>query len=648
VKRINPDPHKSASRAGQLPRFQRAGVHARQLLRLVVGLSIAAFLLLIAAWRLHQAGASPLWRTVLLNSSAALLIFVAGLESARRVSSWRRGGAAEAATAVRTESTGSTKWEQWLRQLVRRLRGEAVHLAQAEALFLASLALAVLWIVRSTWDFSLAGSALGLSGYAGAGVALTGAFGLLVLERYLSGRAAAEWFESAELAYLARATLLTLLLGAIALIFDSEDRIWPARTAVLAGIIPAALAVELLSRAIYAALTRPATADAEPAWLADTLVARLFTWPPRPLKAVQDELRDRFGIDLRQNWAFGFIRRASLPVLATVVLIGWLLTGVKELPIASRGIYERFGKPVDIWDPGLHWGLPWPLARTLQIENGVVHELAATVPGDTSGEPDRSGADDPAPASANRLWDVTHVSENAQVISSEADAKQSFQIVNMDVRFVYRIGLTPGAAMAATYHCADVEALIRSTASRVMVHYFASRTLDGLLGEHRDVLAKDIGRTVQADLDRFDSGVELLTVLIESIHPPAGAAAAYHSVQAAQITAQAIVAEERGTAAATVNEATQEATGARDSATAAAREHTDGAEVAKLGFDADQESFRDAGQAFVRERYFSQLAQGLAKANLVIIDHRIGGAGGAPTIDLRNFSGSGYASRSPP
>jgi regulator of protease activity HflC (stomatin/prohibitin superfamily) len=173
-----------------------------------------------------------------------------------------------------------------------------------------------------------------------------------------------------------------------------------------------------------------------------------------------------------------------------------------------------------------------------------------------------------------------------------------------------------------------------------MVHYFASRSLDGLLGEQRDALAKDIGRTVQADLDHFGSGVELLSVLVESIHPPAGAAAAYHSVQAAQIKSQAIVAEERGTAAATVNEAREEASAIKDAASAAAREHTATAEAAKLGFDAEQESFRDAGQAFVRERYFSQLAQGLAKANLVIIDHRIGSAGAAPTIDLRTFGAS--------
>jgi regulator of protease activity HflC (stomatin/prohibitin superfamily) len=508
-------------------------------------------------------------------------------------------------------------------------------------LLIGILAVSALWIVRRTLNFAVPGAVLGLPGYVGAGVILSGAFGLLVLERYFAGRPAAEWPESVPLAHLFRAAIFTLLPSVPALLFDSDARWWPVRAAALAGIVPAAIALELLMRSIYSGLTRGPARDAERPLLADTVTARLFTWPPHPFRVIQEELHDGFGIDLRQNWAFGFIRRASLPVLGVVVAIGWLFTGVQELPIASRGIYERFGKPVDVWDPGLHWGLPWPLARTVKAENGVVHELAANVSGDDmQAEPDRTGADDPAPPSANRLWDVSHVAENAQVISSEADAKQSFQVVNMDVRFVYRIGLTHEAVLAATYHCADVETLIRSLASRVMVHYFASRSLDGLLGEQRDALAKDIGRTVQADLDHFGSGVELLSVLVESIHPPAGAAAAYHSVQAAQIKSQAIVAQERGTAAATVNEAREEASAIKDAASAAAREHTATAEAAKLGFDAEQESFRDAGQAFVRERYFSQLAQGLAKANLVIIDHRIGSAGAAPTIDLRTFGAS--------
>ena len=111
----------------------------------------------------------------------------------------------------------------------------------------------------------------------------------------------------------------------------------------------------------------------------------------------------------------------------------------------------------------------------------------------------------------------------------------------MDARFVYRIGLSDRAALAATYNSADVPTLIRSTASRILVHDFASRTLDGLLGEDRVGLAEEIGRAVQADLQKLDSGVEILATVVEAIHPPAGAANAYHGVQAAQIGVQALI-----------------------------------------------------------------------------------------------------------
>ncbi|WP_275044068.1 SPFH domain-containing protein, partial [Pseudomonas asplenii] len=147
-----------------------------------------------------------------------------------------------------------------------------------------------------------------------------------------------------------------------------------------------------------------------------------------------------------------YMRRAFAPVLLVVLAVGWLLSGVSEVPLQGRGIYERFGKPVDVFGPGLHVGLPWPLGRVLAVENGVVHELATSVEAAASAVPDP--AEGEAPASANRLWDASHVNEKSQVIASSSGDRQGFQVVNMDVRFVYRIGLSDQAALAATYNSA--------------------------------------------------------------------------------------------------------------------------------------------------------------------------------------------------
>jgi len=143
---------------------------------------------------------------------------------------------------------------------------------------------------------------------------------------------------------------------------------------------------------------------------------------------------------------------------------------------------------------------------------------------------------------------------------------------------------------------------------------------------------------VQADLQKLDSGVEILATVVEAIHPPAGAANAYHGVQAAQIGAQALIARERGAAAEATHQAQLQASIARDQATASAREINATAQAADLKFSAEQKAYASAGQAFVLEQYFSQLSQGLATAQLLVLDHRLGGSNHAPTIDLRTFT----------
>ncbi|WP_297837957.1 protease modulator HflK [Pseudomonas sp.] len=633
-----------------LPRFQRAAFHTRRLFRLgfgLAGLGLLGFVLAMFAMLFSPAS---VWPAVLINNAAALWVLVAGVQSAYWIARWRAQTLAVSHGPVVIEplpiddAPESDEPPSWYDRILGGIRGSDVSLLAQVGLptvWLGGWALLVLLVVKWGWNLSLVGSSLGSMGPIVGAVALLMAFGLLVLERQLTHELAAEWPEAAQLAQLTRVAIASLLLSALCLFFSTPDRLWPARLAVLVGLLPALVALELLLRALMS-LFSPRNERIEPRLLASSFIAGLLRWPPQPLLALQNELHNRFGIDLRQIWAFTYMRRAFLPVLAVVVGLGWVLSGVHEVPMQGRGIYERFGKPVQVFGPGLHAGLPWPFGRMLAVENGVVHELATSVSESNAVEQVLEPAEGPAPLSANRLWDASHINEKSQVIASSAGdkpstQKQSFQIVNMDVRFVYRIGLTDQAAMAATYNTADVPTLIRSTASRILVHDFASRTLDELLGEQRAALSADIGNAVQADLKKLDSGVEILATVVESIHPPAGAANAYHAVQAAQIGAQALISRERGAASEQSNLAELNASVAKDNASAGAREVMATAQGADLRFSAERQAYDQAGKAFLLEQYLTQLSQGLAHAKLLILDHRLGGDT-APTIDLRTFT----------
>ncbi|WP_448145614.1 protease modulator HflK [Pseudomonas silesiensis] len=620
-----------------LPRFQQAVFQSRRLRQFAIGLGVLAATGLVLAFFVGLFAPQSLWAAVLTHQSAGLLVLVAGLQSAWWVTQWRAQAMSPSIPAAVIEQAISPNG--WYERLLDRLHQHWLRMLMqigAPTLWLGGWALLTLLSIEQAWNLELPPAALGVSASVGAALSLLLAFGLLVLERQLTQENPGQWPEAGPLAQLTRVAISCLLLSALCLLFANETSVWPVRLAVLIGLLPGLVAVEMLLRAVLS-LFSPRQERLEPAMLARSFIADMLRWPPQPLLALQHELHNRFGIDLRQIWAFTYMRRAFLPVLAVVSVVGWPLTGIHEIPMHGRGIYERFGKPVEVFGPGLHGGLPWPLGRVLYVENGVVHELATSV-GETAPAVVAEPAEGPAPAIANRLWDASHVNDKSQVIASSRADKQSFQIVNMDVRFVYRIGLSDQAALAATYNTADVPTLIRSTASRILVHDFASRTLDGLLGDDRVGLAEEIGRAVQADLQKLDSGVEILATVVEAIHPPAGAANAYHGVQAAQIGAQALIARERGAAAEATHQAQLQASIARDQATASAREINATAQAADLKFSAEQKAYASAGQAFVLEQYFSQLSRGLATAQLLVLDHRLGGSNHAPTIDLRTFT----------
>jgi regulator of protease activity HflC (stomatin/prohibitin superfamily) len=620
-----------------LPRFQQAAAQGRRLRRWAIGLGSLAGAGWVLAFFVGLFAPQSLWLSLLVNQSAALLVLVGGLQSAWWVTAWR-ARVINPLAPVSQAVDEQTAPDGWYERLLDRLSQRSVHLLGqigAATLWLGAWALMAVLSIEQVWNLALPPAAVGLSATVGAVLALLLAFALLVLERHLAQENPAQWPEAGVLAQLTRVAITSLLLSALCLLFASDNAIWPIRLAVLIGILPGLVAIELLLRAVLSVFS-PRRELLEPTLLARSFVADLLRWPPQPLLALQHELHNRFGIDLRQIWAFSYMRRAFLPVLLLITALGWLLTGIHEIPLQGRGIYERFGKPVEVFSPGLHTGLPWPLGRVINIENGVVHELATSVENPLAVQPEP--AEGPAPITANRLWDASHVNDKSQVIASSRGEQQSFQIVNMDVRFVYRIGLTDQAALAATYNSADVPTLIRSTASRILVHDFASRTLDGLLGADRVGLGEEIGRAVQADLQKLDSGVEILATVVEAIHPPAGAANAYHSVQAAQIGAQALISRERGAAAQASNQAQLQASLARDQASANARETQAAAQAADLKFTAEQKAYASAGQAFVLEQYFSQLSQGLSKTKLLVLDHRLGGSSNAPTIDLRTFT----------
>jgi regulator of protease activity HflC (stomatin/prohibitin superfamily) len=469
------------------------------------------------------------------------------------------------------------------------------------------------------------------------------AFPLLVLERLYANTTPAALPEAESLARLLRVPLLALVGGGISIAAAAAGFGWSLWIEQIIGVVILLSAAELLGRAVAAAYLPAPGIEAVRA-LADSSCAAWIRLEIPNLRGLNAMARSQFGIDLSRSWALLFVRRATLPVAAGLAVMGWLLTAVTILTFDERGIYERMGVPVEVLPPGLHIRLPWPFGSVRRLEYGVIHEMViAPIQSDVEEARKEAGVEPPAkaesdpPASADRLWDVPHPSEVTYLIASADNGKQGFQIVDIDIRLLYRIGLLNTSALNVVYQVGAPEALVRAAASRLLARYFASHTLSGVFRDNRAMVAEDIRSALQRQLNELSSGIEILQVVIEAIHPPPGAAPAYHSVQAAEIGARTTIAKAQGNAIRAAKLANRETISAIDGAQAQVAENVEGAKHDAQLFQADARAEQTFGRAFLFERWLDRLSHGLSKVRIVILDHRFTGLD-APTIDLRTFA----------
>ncbi len=313
---------------------------------------------------------------------------------------------------------------------------------------------------------------------------------------------------------------------------------------------------------------------------------------------------------------------------ACVGLLVWLASGVIEVPLDGRAIYERFGAPVSVLHAGLHAGLPLPFGAAHALEYGAIHDISLAP----------HPAASPIDAEDRVMPTQNPVSGGvALLVAGEAARREFVQSLSAGVRILYRTGLTDADALRAAYATADPEALVRALSGQVVAEYFAARTPDSWLGAGWNAMEHALRNRLQAALDRHATGLEVIGVLIEAISPPAGAAGATDAMRAADITVRTSTALAHGEAAASAAHSRQAAYDITSAAHAIAAETVALARAEVVRFDADRGAAHAGGQVFLTERYFAALDAALAHAPKTIIDHRLNWPE-APVLDLRPFA----------
>lgn len=468
-----------------------------------------------------------------------------------------------------------------------------------------------------------------------AGLLAALAFGALVMERTVAGIRPALLPEAPALRSLVllpviASSLVACVQAALGMGFAWVAWLGPLTVTVIGAVlsmIGVELALRALARWFLPAPPPTATRAAVFSVLAQVLAGSIEGGMAAPIKS-------GFGIDFSRSWSLHYLRAALLPAVILSALFCWGLSGLVMIGLGERGLYQRLGAPAGVLQPGLHLILPWPLGRTVRVEFGAVHEIAINADPDAVRLAERTNAEVQPPPSADRLWEQAHPSDLSYLIASQSAGRQEFQVVNADIRVLYRVGLSDAAALHAAISTVDPALLVRQIAGRRLTRSFAGRRLADLLGEQRETLAAELRAEIVADLAPFQSGLEILAVVVEAVHPPVGAAGAYHAVQAAAIGSRTGVAEARGQASAIAAETRQQVQAIANTARALRAEAVGAARTEQIRFDADRLANTAGGRSFLYERYLGNLETALARAPLTILDARLSGTAG-PTIDLR-------------
>jgi len=237
--------------------------------------------------------------------------------------------------------------------------------------------------------------------------------------------------------------------------------------------------------------------------------------------------------------------RIVLIGLVAALLLFLIQSMFYGIEASDEGVVLRFGKHVDTVQPGLHWKWPWPIETVYEVP---VQRIQTLEFGYKSDEPGRRTQF--APTSAKDLG-------VAEMLTGDLNLGLVEWIVQYRVkdsmRYMFEVGGTEGidpdvlpSGVVSDPNPA-VPDTIRDISESVMRKLVGDSSIDYVLTIGRDQIAKDAERLIQEELDGFETGIDVVTVKLQTTSPPtAKVQEAFQEVNRARQQKERVINEARG------------------------------------------------------------------------------------------------------
>ena len=215
-------------------------------------------------------------------------------------------------------------------------------------------------------------------------------------------------------------------------------------------------------------------------------------------------------------------RNIRLPwaLLLAGVAVLWLLSGTFTVGPDEHGIVLRFGRIERVANPGLNYHLPFPFETVYKPKVTEVKRIEIgfrTV--------------DPGPPA--RYQD--HPEESRMLTGDE-------NMLDVNVIIQYRIN----DALAYLFKVRNPDRTVRLAAEAALRQVVGNKPIDEALTTGKGVIQQETMQTLQALLNRYESGLTIVAVQLQDVNPPKDVSEAFRDVASAREDKNRLVNEAQG------------------------------------------------------------------------------------------------------
>lgn len=281
------------------------------------------------------------------------------------------------------------------------------------------------------------------------------------------------------------------------------------------------------------------------------------------------------------NLPGGDFSSRAIGIIAGILLVVWLATGIYIVEPAERGVVTRFGAYVDTTGPGPHWHVPWPFETVVKVN----------------------------------VDEISTFSHSASMLTQDEN------IVDVELTVQSRIQ----DAADYLFQVADPDQTLRDATVTVVRVTVGGSKLDFVMTEGRGAVAVTIQERVQALMDQYQSGLLVTSVNMQPAKPPEQVKAAFDDAIKAREDKERL----ENQAEAYANEVLPQARGEAARIIADARAYRDQVIARSEGetarFTAILTEYLMAPEVTRQRLYLETMEQVLGDSNKVIIDVEDGG-----------------------